>query len=171
MHVNAMNFLFAAMPHAVCGKCDMYSVYTKKKKGILLIQLYWSKSREPRSDSNIILCESEKKLIQLIHDKQFHLIMIGHPRARFSFMRISLISCLLDPNKERERSWSKTSLAISSQKNIIPSHYHELREFGCLTHGRYVNGNWQGWRNHFEMVWAYTVNKVSITKLIFARLK
>ena len=37
-----------------------------------------------RSDSNIILRESEK-LIQLIHDKQFHLIMIGHPHEFFSF--------------------------------------------------------------------------------------
>ena len=44
-----------------------------------------------RSDSNIISRESEK-LIQLIHDKQFHLIMIGHPHE-FSLgeNKISLI--------------------------------------------------------------------------------
>ena len=44
-----------------------------------------------RSDSSIILRESEK-LIQLIHDKQFHLIMIGHPHV-FLYLenRISLL--------------------------------------------------------------------------------
>ena len=152
-----MNLPFAAtLCSAVCGKCDVYIVYWEEERNpinsALLIKESWA-----RSDSNIILRESEKKLIQLIHDKQFHLIMIGHPRSRFSFMRISLILYyLLDPNKERERSWSKTSLAISSQKNIIPSHYHELRDFGCLTHGRYVNGR-DGGRTIFRWLeqWAH----------------
>ena len=88
-------------PNVVCLFGGIYCIVVYAKliweRGILLIQLYWSKSREPRSDSNIILCESEKKLIQLIHDKQFHLIMIGHPRARFSFMRISLILHTISP--------------------------------------------------------------------------
>ena len=61
-----------------------------------------------RSDSNIISRESEK-LIQLIHDKQFHLIMIGHPHE-FSLgeNKISLIE------QRRTQVEFPTSLSIHS---------------------------------------------------------
>ena len=60
-----------------------------------------------RSDSNIILRESEK-LIQLIHDKQFHLIMIGHPHEFFSFrgFLLSLSSYCLNVSWKIGTKWT-----------------------------------------------------------------